>query len=204
MLSELYKAGKIRQEALGVLAKTIICIKTGCLATGPEVALGDVKIQLAEAVAIAPQPRPQAQKPKPQQKIAQPLASKPQAPKQKQEKPPPAQATPKEPPKTEREEKQEAKSVAPGWEVLVALLANDAKIDKAKAEAVLEAVSSYLAVYPSVGVIRLVEDVARIAKTDQKTVRTALEILRSADAIELREEGVVNLKKLFKKGEIPL
>ncbi|ABP50377.1 MAG: hypothetical protein OWQ51_05225 [Pyrobaculum arsenaticum] len=204
MLSELYKAGKIRQEALGVLAKTIICIKTGCLATGPEVALGDVKIQLAEAVAIAPQPRPQAQKPKPQQKIAQPLAAKPQAPKQKQEKPPPAQATPKEPPKTEREEKQEAKSVAPGWEVLVALLANDAKIDKAKAEAVLEAVSSYLAVYPSVGVIRLVEDVARIAKTDQKTVRTALEILRSADAIELREEGVVNLKKLFKKGEIPL
>ncbi|MGK0548772.1 MAG: hypothetical protein ABWU84_03950 [Pyrobaculum sp.] len=204
MLSELYKAGKIRQEALGVLAKTIICIKTGCLATGPEVALGDVKIQLAEAVAIAPQPRPQAQKPKPQQKIAQPLAAKPQAPKQKQEKPPPAQATPQEPAKSEREEKQEAKSVAPGWEVLVALLANDAKIDKAKAEAVLEAVSSYLAVYPSVGVIRLVEDVARIAKTDQKTVRTALEILRSADAIELREEGVVNLKKLFKKGEIPL
>ncbi|AFA39568.1 MAG: hypothetical protein QW677_06950 [Pyrobaculum sp.] len=204
MLSELYKAGKIRPEALGVLAKTIICIKTGCLATGPEVALGDVKIQLAEVIAIAPQPRPQAQKPRPQQRVAQPLAAKPQAPKQKQEKPPPAQTTSKEPPKTEREEKQEAKSVAPGWEALVALLANDAKIDKAKAEAVLEAVSSYLAVYPSVGVIRLVEDVARIAKTDQKTVRTALEILRSADAIELREEGVVNLKKLFKKGEIPL
>ncbi|MGB9706064.1 MAG: hypothetical protein ACPL3C_11490, partial [Pyrobaculum sp.] len=90
------------------------------------------------------------------------------------------------------------------WDTLATLLANEAKIDKSKAESVLDVVANYLAVYPSVGVIRLIEDVTRIAKADQRAVRAAIEILRSADVIELKEEGVVNLKKPLKRGEIPL
>ncbi len=58
MISELYKAGKAKQEALGVLAKTVICVKTGCLASGPEVVVGNVTLQLTDAVAPAPRPKP--------------------------------------------------------------------------------------------------------------------------------------------------
>jgi hypothetical protein len=201
VLSELYKTGKVRQEALGVLAKTIICIKTGCLASGPEVSFAGSTIQLAETITLTPQTRPpqketkQARQTTTQRRQPQPAprqAPKQEAPRQPAEKPPqtpPSQEPPRE---------------ATSWDALATLLANEAKIDKSKAESVLDAVANYLAVYPSVGVIRLIEDAARIAKADQRAVRAAIEILRSADVIELKEEGVVNLKKPLKRGEIPL
>lgn len=198
MLSELYKAGKIKQDALGVLAKTVICIKTGCLATGQDVLMGNVTLQLAEAIVIAPRsPKPQGREP-----VKRQVSQKTQEKKTSQ----PVQETAK-PPKIELREEQKGKEPARAetqWDSLVSLLSNEAKVDAQKADLVLTSLLNYLSVYPSVGVIRLVEDVSRMAKTDQRVVRAALEILRSAEVVDLREEGVVNLKKGVKKGEIPI
>lgn len=201
MLSELYKSGKVRQDALGVLAKTIICIKTGCLASGPEVFFAGASLQLAEAITLTPQAKPPQKEVKQVKQTTTPRRQHHPTPRQipKQEiQRQPAEKPPQAPPS------QEPLRETTSWDTLVTLLANEAKIDRPKAEAVLDAVVNYLAVYPSVGVIRLIEDAARISKTDQKAVRTAIEILRSADVIELGEEGVVNLKKPLKRGEIPL
>jgi hypothetical protein len=53
-------------------------------------------------------------------------------------------------------------------------------------------------------VLRFIDDVARMSKADQRTVRTALEILRSSDVVEMREEGVVNLKRAVRREGLPL
>ncbi|MEZ0319607.1 MAG: hypothetical protein ABWK05_06420 [Pyrobaculum sp.] len=200
MLSELYKSGKIKQDALGVLAKTVICIKTGCLATGQDVLIGNVTLQLAEAIVIAPRsPKPQSREPvKRQAPQKAPQEKKTSKPVQEAAKPPKT-----EPPREEQRGREPTKAETQ-WGGLVSLLSNEAKVDAQKADLVLTSLLNYLSVYPSVGVIRLVEDVSRLAKTDQRVVRTALEILRSAEVVDLREEGVVNLKKRIKKGEIPL
>jgi hypothetical protein len=198
VLTELYRTGKIKQEALGVLAKTIICIKTGCLASGPEVEFLGSTIQLAESITLSPK----VQKTSAQLKQAQ----QPQAPREKKQ---PQEVKPKPTQPQVRHETIQTPSKQPdiqqrSWESLVSLLSREAKIDRAKAEDILNAVANYLSIYPSVGVLRLVEDISRISKTENRVVKTALEILRSLDYVDIKEEGVVNLKKALRSGEIPL
>jgi Mn-dependent DtxR family transcriptional regulator len=86
----------------------------------------------------------------------------------------------------------------------VSLLAEETKIERTKAESILNTIFNYLATYPSAGVLRFIDDVARMSKADQRTVRTALEILRSSDVVEMREEGVVNLKRAVRREGLPL
>ena len=215
MISELYKARKVKEDLLGTLAKTIICAKTGCLATGPEVVFGNAVLQLAESIILAPKPQASAgikQKStaKTEQKEQRLAATKAE---QKHIAAPPLVAKVE----TKKEEKKplpqpETKRAVPTgetkpttkWEELVSILAREAKVDREKADAVLTTILDYLSVYPSVGVLRLIEDVARKAKADPRVVRTALEILRGIDVVEMKEEGVINLKKLMKRGETPL
>lgn len=204
MISELYKAGKAKQEALGVLAKTVICAKTGCLASGPEVVVGNVTLQLTDAVAPAPRPKPA--KETRQEKLP------PRQPQPKPEKPPsPQPPKPQEPSRTtplkepqKKKEVGEAKKEEASWDRLVSLLAEETKIERTKAESILNTIFNYLATYPSAGVLRFIDDVARMSKADQRTVRTALEILRSSDVVEMREEGVVNLKRAVRREGLPL
>jgi len=218
VISELYKAGKVKEDLLGTLAKTIICAKTGCLATGPEVVFGNVVLQLAESIILAPKPQTGAstkQRPttKTEQKTQRPTAAKAEQKEQKPAAPPPVakvetekKEEKKPPPQTETKKPLPTAEARPGvrWEELVSILAREAKVDGERADAVLATVLDYLSVYPSVGVLRLIEDVARKAKADPRVVRTALEILRGIDVVEMKEEGVVNLKKLVKRGGTPL
>jgi len=221
VISELYKAGKVKEDLLGTLAKTIICAKTGCLATGPEVVFGNVVLQLAESIILAPKPQTGAstkQRPttKTEQKAQRPTAAKAEQKEQKPAAPPPAANVAKvetekkeakePPPQTETKKPLPTGEARPGvrWEELVSILAREAKVDGERADAVLAGILDYLSVYPSVGVLRLIEDVARKAKADPRVVRTALEVLRGIDVVEMKEEGVVNLKKLVKRGGTPL
>jgi hypothetical protein len=207
VISELYRAGKVRQEALGVLAKTVICAKTGCLASGPEVVVGGVTLQLTDTIAQAP--RPKVIKETRQEKLLtrqQPKLEKPLAPQMPKVREVAEKTVVKE--EAERPQKEvkrkETRREEASWDRLVSLIAEEAKIEKTKAESILNAVLNYLATYPSTGVLRLIDDVSRISKADHKAVRIALETLRSSDVIEMREEGVVNLKQLIKRGELPL
>ena len=205
MISELYRAGKVRQEALGVLAKTVICAKTGCLASGPEVVVGGVTLQLTDTIAHAPRPKViKETRETRQEKLLtrqQPKLEKPPAPQM-----PKVQTVVKEEAETPQKEVKgkETRREEASWDRLVSLIAEEAKIEKTKAESILNAILNYLATYPSTGVLRLIDDVSRISKADHKAVRIALETLRSSDVIEMREEGVVNLKQLIKRGELPL
>jgi hypothetical protein len=206
VISELYRAGKVKQEALGVLAKTVICAKTGCLASGPEVVVGGVTLQLTDTIAQAP--RPKVIKETRQEKLTrqQPKLEKPLAPQMPKGQEVAEKTVVKE--EAERLQKEvkgkETRREEASWDRLVSLIAEEAKIEKAKAESILNAILNYLATYPSTGVLRLIDDVSRISKADHKAVRIALETLRSSDVIEMREEGVVNLKQLIKRGELPL
>lgn len=207
MISELYRAGKVRQEALGVLAKTVICAKTGCLASGPEVVVGSVTLQLTDTIAQAP--RPKVTKETRQEKLLtrqQPKLEKPPAPQIPKGQEVAEKAVVKEEAETPQKEvrEKEAKREETSWDRLVSLIAEEAKIEKTKAESILNTILNYLATYPSTGVLRLIDDVSRISKADRKAVRIALETLRSSDVIEMREEGVVNLKQLIKRGELSL
>lgn len=192
MLTELYKSGKLKQDALGVLAKTVICIKTGCIASGPEAYLGNTTIQLAETIAISPKVQKPPQPKQPQTKTRQEVKPAPQPP-QRPPPPPPTPSTQQEPSQTQH-----------SWDTIVSLLTREAKIDKQKAELVLNAISSYLSVYPSVGVLRLIEDISRKTKVEARAVKSAVEILKTLDYLEVKEEGVVNLKKAMRSGEILL
>lgn len=209
MISELYRAGKVRQEALGMLAKTVICAKTGCLASGPEVVVGGVTLQLTDTIAQAPRPkviketretRQEKLLTRQQPKLEKPLA--PQMPKVQEVAEKTVVKEEAETPQKEVKGKETRREES--WDRLVSLIAEEAKIEKTKAESILNAVLNYLATYPSTGVLRLIDDVSRISKADHKAVRIALETLRSSDVIEMREEGVVNLKQLIKRGELPL
>jgi len=218
VISELYKARKVKEDLLGTLAKTIICAKTGCLATGPEVVFGNAVLQLAESIILTPKPQASVsvkQRPiaKTEQKEQKPAVAKAEQKEQKPAAAPPSVAKVE----TKKEEKKpspqlETKRTTPTgeakleakWEELVSILAREAKVDGEKANAVLTTILDYLSVYPSVGVLRLIEDVARKAKADPRVVRTALEILRGIDVVEMKEEGVINLRKLMKRGETPL
>jgi hypothetical protein len=191
---------------LGVLAKTVICAKTGCLASGPEVVVGGVTLQLTDTIAQAP--RPKVIKETRQEKLTrqQPKLEKPLAPQMPKGQEVAEKTVVKE--EAERLQKEvkgkETRREEASWDRLVSLIAEEAKIEKAKAESILNAILNYLATYPSTGVLRLIDDVSRISKADHKAVRIALETLRSSDVIEMREEGVVNLKQLIKRGELPL
>ncbi|KUO89096.1 MAG: hypothetical protein AT708_05985 [Pyrobaculum sp. OCT_11] len=203
MISELYKAGKAKQEALGVLAKTVICAKTGCLASGPEVVVGNVTLQLTDAVAPAPRPKPakETRQEKLPPRQPQPKPEKPPSPQPPKPQGPSRTTSSKEP---QKKEVGEAKNEEASWDRLVSLLAEETKIERTKAESILNIIFNYLATYPSAGVLRFIDDVARMSKADQRTVRTALEILRSSDIVEMREEGVVNLKRAVRREGLPL
>lgn len=203
MISELYKAGKAKQEALGVLAKTVICAKTGCLASGPEVVVGNVTLQLTDAVAPAPRPKPakETRQEKLPPRQPQPKPEKPPSPQPPKPQGPSRTTSSKEP---QKKEVGEAKNEEASWDRLVSLLAEETKIERTKAESILNTIFNYLATYPSAGVLRFIDDVARMSKADQRTVRTALEILRSSDIVEMREEGVVNLKRAVRREGLPL
>jgi leucyl aminopeptidase len=207
VISELYRAGKVRQDALGVLAKTVICAKTGCLASGPEVFVGNVTLQLTDAIAQVS--RPKVVKESRQEKLLprqQPKLEKPpalQIPKRQEVAEKAVVKKEAEGSQKEVGEKETRREEA-SWDRLVTLVAEEAKIDKTKAESILNAILNYLATYPSTGILRLIDDIARISKADHKAVRIALETLRSSDVIEMKEEGVVNLKRLIKRGELSL
>jgi DNA-binding transcriptional ArsR family regulator len=203
VISELYKAGKAKQEALGVLAKTVICAKTGCLASGPEVVVGNVTLQLTDAVAPAPRPKPakETRQEKLPPRQPQPKPEKPPSPQPPKPQGPLRTTSSKEP---QKKEVGVAKKEEASWDRLVSLLAEETKIERTKAESILNTIFNYLATYPSAGVLRFIDDVARMSKADQRTVRTALEILRSSDVVEMREEGVVNLKRAVRREGLPL
>lgn len=197
MITELYRSGKVKHDALGVLAKTVICIKVGCLPTGPEVAFAGITLQLAETIS---QTAPKISKPAKTQQIAKEVKPAERPAKKREEKPPPQPPQPPVPPPPPPAPKKEETR----WDVLVSLLAQELKSDAARAESILTSLVNYLSVYPSVGVIRLIEDISRISKADQRSIKIALDVLRSAEIIEIKENGVVNLKKQIKKGEIPI
>ncbi len=187
MLTELYRSGKVREDTLGVLAKSIICRQTGCLATGPVVTFAGATIQLVEALSMQTAQKPQ----KPQR---QPQPQKPQR------QLPPSRID------EQREKKEDVKSerVEVDWSFVTSLVAKEARIDTSRAEQILSTCFNYLSIYPSVGIFRFIEDVARMSKTEPNVVKTTVDILRSLDFIEVREEGVVNLKKVVKKVDLPL
>jgi outer membrane biosynthesis protein TonB len=118
VISELYKAGKAKQEALGVLAKTVICAKTGCLASGPEVVVGNVTLQLTDAVAPAPRPKPakETRQEKLPPRQPQPKPEKPPSPQPPKPQGPSRTTSSKEPQKKEvGERRKKRKPAGIGW-----------------------------------------------------------------------------------------
>jgi len=302
-LSELYKKGRIEEGQLGVLAKTVICAKLGCNASGQEVVMfGDHALRLADSLpprdsksqnTQKPQARPaevlggggrqprqpvtdakarrergaasateskrvveqrSKQGPQPAQrpaaveqrgevqrrptaevgnrealagKVARTEATTERRVAQKEQQPSQrpaavAKTQPLFPPK-EVQQRQEASSPPPGvqrhapsgaqtpdgtlkqeplpridysrLEELAKSVAKDAKTDAAVARAVLTSIVHYLSVYPSVGILRLIDDIARKTKADRRVIGIAIDALRSIGAIEVVDGAVVNLKR---------
>jgi len=82
-------------------------------------------------------------------------------------------------------------------ETLRRVVESAAKEYKAEAEkvwATLEKALQYFDTYHSVGAIRVVEDLRRLTKADEKTVKVALDVLRGVGLLEYREPGVYNYK----------
>jgi len=98
-------------------------------------------------------------------------------------------------PTSERRETQEGVLERPRLDELSTLVAKEAKIDAAAARIVLSNILSYLSAYPSVGILRLIDDIAKKTKADTRVVKAAIEALRSIDVIEVIDNAVVNLKK---------
>jgi hypothetical protein len=218
VLYKLYLSGRIKQDALGVLARTIVCIRQGCAASGPEAVFGSVVLQLAETIAGNIERRPAAarrarakarrlsefigagggqerQRPEPAAG-ARPETAREGPAVQTQRAPQERAGEGAASPAGRQEQRPDAGAAArDGRGVLVSLLASEARVDESSAKSLLSTVLNYLAAYPSVGIIRFVEDVSRLARADARVVRTALEILCSRDIVEIREEGVVNLKR---------
>jgi len=74
-------------------------------------------------------------------------------------------------------------------------VAKEAKADVAMVRVVLTNILNYLNAYPSVGILRLIDDVTRKTKADPRVIKVAIEILRDIDIIEVVDGVVVNLKK---------
>lgn len=83
----------------------------------------------------------------------------------------------------------------PRLEELASFVARDAKSDVKTATLVLSSVLSYLSAYPSVGILRLIDDIAKKTKADQRVIKTAIEALRGIDVVEIVDDVVVNLKR---------
>ncbi|MEL9990347.1 MAG: hypothetical protein QXP98_01655 [Thermoproteus sp.] len=99
-----------------------------------------------------------------------------------------------------REEKQEgprgeARLEDLDFSKLVERTAEALGISQAETRRVLEAMLSYLSSYPSVGILRFLEDIKRSTKADPDLIKRALNVLRGYEIVELHELGVVNLKK---------
>lgn len=228
MLSEAVRSGRVADERLGVLAKTILCIRQGCIATGPEVEIGGTTIQLAEGYPTQPAARqkPQARQappvaraeakrgPKIEMNAAQAQVGKASASRQETKvegpKPSPHPSQPEERPRENPRPKEEARPGEAGSQGpdllsrLVDALTAGAKVDRRVAEEALAKILEYLSIYPSVGIVRLVEDVSRSGKFDKRLLRTALEVLHSAEVVEIKDVGVVNLRRQVGGGYIPL
>lgn len=78
---------------------------------------------------------------------------------------------------------------------LVESIAEATGLGPTDAERVLSSVMTYLSNYPSVGILRFLDDIRRSAKVDPDIIKRILNVLRSYDVVELHELGVVNLKK---------
>jgi len=78
---------------------------------------------------------------------------------------------------------------------LAELVAKEAKANVAMARLVLSSILNYLSAYPSVGILRIVDDIARKTKADPRLIRAAIDALRSIDVVEIVDDAVVNLKK---------
>jgi len=222
-ISELYKAGKVKEDQLGVLAKAVICAKLGsCSTRGQEVAFGHHILQLADSlrqttpttdknVAEMGQ-NTQTQKPaakstdqrpmKPQQRSVQinvqkatktlplfPFEDKTQLRQSTQQRAQPAQ-TP-----NGHALKNTGVIEQSRLDRLAELVTKEVKADVAVVRAVLSSIMSYLSAYPSVGILRLIDDIAKKTKADPRVVKAAIDVLRGADIIEVVDGAVVNLKK---------
>jgi len=93
--------------------------------------------------------------------------------------------------------KQETQPIEPArLEELVRLIAKEVKADVAVARTVLASLADYLSAYPSVGILRLIDDITRKTKADARVVRAAVDALRDAGLVEvIADLGVVNLKR---------
>ena len=78
---------------------------------------------------------------------------------------------------------------------LLEAVAESAGLNPTDAKRVLDAVLLYLASYPSVGILRFLDDVRKSTKADPDVLKRVLNVLRAYDVVELHELGVVNLKK---------
>lgn len=206
MLSEAVRSGRVAADRLGVLARTILCIRHGCIATGPEAEVGGAVVQLAENYVPqatgrqgARQARPAQQRPvRPEARQAARAPPRP-ATRETSERPaaPPTQQAPPE-------GRDEGGGSGDLYARLVEALAAEAKVDRGLAGEVIAKVLEYLSVYHSVGVIRLLEDLSRGGKVDARLLKTALDVLRSSDVVEIKDVGVVNLKRQVGGRYIPL
>lgn len=219
MLSK--KADLKNSELIGVLGASIICAKQGCEADGPEIRIGPHTIRLYQGPPKAEAPRRERGKqlslfdltksatrgaveaqrrPGVGERPRKPEAKREEAPPNKEEQPAAAA-------KLERREALRVEDVsavqAPQQESgdrldrarLVESVAGATGLSPVDAERVLNAIMTYLSSYPSVGVLRLLDDIRRSAKVDPDIVKRVLNVLRAYDVVELHELGVVNLKK---------
>jgi len=93
--------------------------------------------------------------------------------------------------------KLEIRQVSIGEERLWAVadvVAKERKIDAGELRRVVYVALQYFDTYPSVGSIRAVEDLKRVAKADEKAVKAAIEVLREVGLLEWVEPGVYNYK----------
>jgi len=265
-ISELYKAGKVKEDQLGVLAKAVICAKLGCSTSGQEVVFGSHVLRLTDSLPPHTQ-KPQVQQSRPsaagasargERPVAEPKRDVHSAQKSKQERSaattvrdrgtliggatkagaaaegcavqPAAQrpaadqklqsgakAQPLFPPKAQQDREAAAPPTtaqkhAPSsvqsatrqepplivdrqrLEELARLVAREAKIDVTNALTVLSSIVNYLSAYPSVGILRLIDDIAKKTKANQRVVKVAIEALRGIDVVEIVNNAVVNLK----------
>lgn len=218
MLSK--KADLKNISEIGVLGATILCAKRGCEGDGPEIYIGRLKIRLYLGGPAKEAQAPQRKRGQASllELVGRPQRSQPQRPQRppespKEERPKAQAAAQAEERRSEAAEKKgeerggaggERREPAPGGadkpehvdvESLVRIASGAIGVGPAETKRAVEAALSYLSTYPSVGILRFLEDVKKIAKVDPEVLRRLLNIMRALDIVELHEVGVVNLKK---------
>lgn len=209
------KAGSKAKEELGELAATVLCLKQGCEAEGPEVAIGPAVFRLYEGRQAKAGERKRGQislldltKPGRKELAEQEEAGRRPAKARRGQKRAegraeaagPAQAAeaprpPPPPPPEAAERAVKEASEAASLEQLLEPAAKALGVDPERARQILTAALGYLSTYPSVGVLRFVEDVSKTSKAGPDLVKKLLAVLRSAEVVEVNEVGVVNLKR---------